>query len=147
MTTTGFSYLGTAESTRQASFSSLYRASITTNMIPLVMTVSRAIHFAYTPRPKPCEDNMKQVVVDDETARVVVIETPGQEEYAALRVQDIGDGEAFVLAYSITSRDSFEEMKDSWPMILVRNKNDLSGEREVSMEGMEAFDSGRLFVH
>lgn len=147
MTTTGFSYLGTAESTRQASFSSLYRASITTNMIPLVMTVSRAIHFAYTPRLKPCEDNMKQVVVDDETARVVVIETPGQEEYAALRVQDIGDGEAFVLAYSITSRDSFEEMKDSWPMILVRNKNDLSGEREVSMEGMEAFDSGRLFVH
>lgn len=57
-------------------------------------------------------------------------------------------GEGFLLVYSITSRQSFEEIKtfqqqilrvkdkDYFPMIVVGNKCDLDGEREVSTEGV-----------
>lgn len=59
-------------------------------------------------------------------------------------------GEGFLLVYSITSRQSFEEIltfqqqilrvkdKDYFPMIVVGNKADLEGEREVSTEGMSS---------
>lgn len=91
----------------------------------------------------------KQVVIDDEMALADVLDTAGQEEYSAMREQYMRTGEGFILVYSITSRDSFDEMKtfhkqilqvkkeNSWPMILVGNKNDLSTERQVSTEGME----------
>lgn len=57
-------------------------------------------------------------------------------------------GEGFLIVYSITSRASFEEIKqyqqqilrvkdkDYVPMILVGNKADLEHEREVSVAGM-----------
>lgn len=63
-------------------------------------------------------------------------------------------GEGFLLVYSITSRQSFEEIltfqqqilrvkdKDYFPMIVVGNKADLEGEREVSTEGMSSLHSG-----
>lgn len=59
-------------------------------------------------------------------------------------------GEGFLLVYSITSQQSFEEIKtfqqqilrvkdkDYFPMIVVGNKCDLDGEREVSTEGASA---------
>lgn len=56
-------------------------------------------------------------------------------------------GEGFLLVYSITSRQSFEEIlvfqqqilrvkdKDYFPIIVVGNKCDLEGERQVSKQG------------
>lgn len=56
-------------------------------------------------------------------------------------------GEGFLLVYSITSRQSFEEIttfqqqilrvkdKDYFPMVVVGNKCDLEGEREVTRQG------------
>ena len=56
-------------------------------------------------------------------------------------------GEGFLLVYSITSRNSFEEIstfhqqilrvkdKDSFPVILIANKCDLEYERQVGMNG------------
>lgn len=56
-------------------------------------------------------------------------------------------GEGFLLVYSITSRNSFEEIstfyqqilrvkdKDFFPIILVANKCDLESERQVSTHG------------
>lgn len=62
-------------------------------------------------------------------------------------------GEGFLLVYSITSRQSFEEIltfqqqilrvkdKDYFPIIIVGNKCDLDSEREVSRQGtLEASD-------
>ena len=72
----------------------------------------------------------------------------GQEEYSAMREQIMRTGEGFLIVYSITSRDSFEDTKVFqkqilevkkriyWPMILVANKDDLSKNRTVSNEGM-----------
>lgn len=64
-----------------------------------------------------------------------------------MREQYMRTGEGFLLVYSITSRQSFEEIitfqqqilrvkdKDYFPIILVGNKCDLEKEREVSQEG------------
>lgn len=49
----------------------------------------------------------KQVVIDNQSCMLEVLDTAGQEEYTALRDQWIRDGEGFVLVYSITSRSSF----------------------------------------
>jgi GTPase SAR1 family protein len=80
-----------------------------------------------------------------------VLDTAGQEEYSAMREQYMRTGEGFLLVYSITSRQSFEEIltfqqqilrvkdKDYFPIIVVGNKCDLENEREVSFEGMFNF--------
>ena len=64
-----------------------------------------------------------------------------------MREQYMRTGGGFLLVYSITSRESFEEMatfqnlilqikgKDYFPMIVVGNKSDLESARQVSTEG------------
>lgn len=76
-----------------------------------------------------------------------VLDTAGQEEYSAMREQYMRTGEGFLLIYSITSRQSFEEImtfqqqilrvkdKDYFPIIVVANKCDLEKERVVSEQG------------
>ena len=90
----------------------------------------------------------KQCVIDEEVALLDVLDTAGQEEYSAMREQYMRTGEGFLLVYSITSRQSFEEIttfqqqilrvkdKDYFPMVVVGNKCDLEGEREVTRQGM-----------
>ena len=90
-------------------------------------------------------------MIDEEVALLDVLDTAGQEEYSAMREQYMRTGEGFLLVYSITSRQSFEEIltfqqqilrvkdKDYFPMIVVGNKCDLEGEREVSTEGQFIF--------
>ena len=70
-----------------------------------------------------------------------------QNTYSAMREQYMRTGEGFLLVYSITSRDSFEEIstfhqqilrvkdQDSFPVIVVANKCDLEYERQVGMNG------------
>lgn len=89
----------------------------------------------------------KQCVIDDEVALLDVLDTAGQEDYSAMREQYMRTGEGFLLVYSITSRQSFEEIltfqqqilrvkdKDYFPIIIVGNKCDLDSEREVSRQG------------
>lgn len=92
-------------------------------------------------------------MIDEEVALLDVLDTAGQEEYSAMREQYMRTGEGFLLVYSITSRQSFEEIvtfqqqilrvkdKDYFPIIVVGNKCDLDAERQVSTEG-----SYRLFL-
>ena len=93
----------------------------------------------------------KQCVIDDEVALLDVLDTAGQEEYSAMREQYMRTGEGFLLVYSITDRQSFEEImtfqqqilrvkdKDYFPMIVVGNKCDLEGERQVSTQGLSHY--------
>lgn len=95
----------------------------------------------------PTDSYRKQCVIDDEVALLDVLDTAGQEEYSAMREQYMRTGEGFLLVYSITDRQSFEEImtfqqqilrvkdKDYFPMIVVGNKCDLDGERQVSTQG------------
>ncbi|GAA6037908.1 hypothetical protein JCM8097_009485 [Rhodosporidiobolus ruineniae] len=92
----------------------------------------------------------KQCMIDEEVALLDVLDTAGQEEYSAMREQYMRTGEGFLLVYSITSRNSFDEIgtfhqqilrvkdKDYFPVIVVANKCDLEYERQVgSHEGRD----------
>ena len=70
-------------------------------------------------------------------------------ENRAMRETYLRNGEGFLLVYSVTSRESFEEIsdyhteilrvkdrQDYFPVILVGNKCDLEYERQVSMSGV-----------
>jgi len=102
-------------------------------------------HFVDEYDPTIEDSYRKQCVIDDEVALLDVLDTAGQEEYGAMREQYMRTGEGFLLVYSITSRNSFEEIstfhqqilrvkdKDSFPVILIANKCDLEFERQVGM--------------
>ncbi|KAH6871187.1 ras protein [Coprinopsis sp. MPI-PUGE-AT-0042] len=82
----------------------------------------------------------KQSIIDDEVVLLDVLDTAGQDEYRTY----MRPGEGFLLVYSVTSRNSFEEVmlfqetilrvkdQDYFPIILVANKCDLEFERQVS---------------
>lgn len=101
----------------------------------------------------------KQCVIDEEVALLDVLDTAGQEEYSAMREQYMRTGEGFLLVYSITSRQSFEEIttfqqqilrvkdKDYFPMVVVGNKCDLEGDRDVSRQGMQHHGRSLLWRH
>ncbi|POY72638.1 putative Small monomeric GTPase [Rhodotorula taiwanensis] len=89
-------------------------------------------------------------MIDEEVALLDVLDTAGQEEYSAMREQYMRTGEGFLLVYSITSRNSFDEIgtfhqqilrvkdKDYFPVVVVANKADLEHERQVGThEGRE----------
>ncbi|CAO0802786.1 ras-like protein 1 [Mucor lusitanicus] len=103
-------------------------------------------HFVDEYDPTIEDSYRKQCVIDSETALLDVLDTAGQEEYSAMREQYMRNGEGFLLVYSITSRLSFEEIttfyqqicrvkdRDYFPMVLVGNKCDLEGDRQVSSQ-------------
>ncbi|KAF1817142.1 ras-domain-containing protein [Eremomyces bilateralis CBS 781.70] len=103
-------------------------------------------HFVDEYDPTIEDSYRKQCVIDDEVSLLDILDTAGQEEYSAMREQYMRTGEGFLLVYSITSRQSFEEImtfqqqilrvkdKDYFPIIVVGNKCDLEGEREVSTQ-------------
>jgi GTPase KRas protein len=107
-------------------------------------------HFVDEYDPTIEDSYRKQCVIDDEVALLDVLDTAGQEEYSAMREQYMRTGEGFLLVYSITSRQSFEEImtfqqqilrvkdKDYFPIIVVGNKCDLETERRVSKQEGEA---------
>ncbi len=73
------------------------------------------------------------------------MDTAGQEEFSAMREQYMRSGEGFLLVFSLTDRNSFEEIykfhkqilrvkdRDEFPMMLVANKCDLEHQRVVSL--------------
>ncbi|KAK6361440.1 Ras GTPase ras2 [Orbilia blumenaviensis] len=68
-------------------------------------------HFVETYDPTIEDSYRKQVVIDQQSCMLEVLDTAGQEEYTALRDQWIRDGEGFLLVYSISSRSSFTRIK------------------------------------
>jgi GTPase KRas protein len=99
------------------------------------------------------------MVVDNRPCILEIIDTAGRGEYAALREDYIRDGDAFIIAYSVTSRKSFSHVRAYYnnikqvkkdmevehtlklspskrpvrsPIILVGTKTDVQAQREVS---------------
>jgi len=92
----------------------------------------------------------KELVVDDETAMLDILDTAGQEEFSSMQDQWMRDGKGFLLVYNITSRPTFDEVsvlhdkilrtkeQSKVPIVLVGNKCDLKDERQVEYtEGAE----------
>jgi GTPase KRas protein len=86
--------------------------------------------------------------IDNTPASLDILDTAGQEEYSSMRDLYMKTGEGFLLVFSLTDRQTFEEISTFYnqimrvkgetahfvPMMLVGNKNDLTNERQVSPE-------------
>ncbi|KAJ3437333.1 ras-like protein rasd [Anaeramoeba flamelloides] len=101
-------------------------------------------HFVDEYDPTIEDSYRRQVVIDEETCLLDILDTAGQEEYSAMRDSYMCSGEGFLIVYAINSRNSFDEASsfrehitrvkdtDDVPMVIAGNKNDLENERQVS---------------
>jgi len=95
-------------------------------------------HFVDEYDPTIEDSYRKQVVIDNETCLLDVLDTAGQEEYSAMRDQYMRTGEGFLLVFALNNAKSFEDISmyreqikrvrdsDDVPMVLVANKCDLA---------------------
>lgn len=82
-----------------------------------------------------------------------MLDTAGQEEFSAMREQYMRKGDGFLLVYSVTDKQSYQNIvnfhtqilrvkdRDIYPMLLVANKVDLVHLRKVTEE------QGRELAH
>lgn len=94
--------------------------------------------------PTKADSYRKKVVLDGEEVQIDILDTAGQEDYAAIRDNYFRAGEGFLCVFSITESESFQESQEfrehiirvksdeSIPFILVGNKCDLNEKRKVS---------------
>ncbi|PRP78653.1 homogentisate 1,2-dioxygenase [Planoprotostelium fungivorum] len=100
----------------------------------------------FIPEYDPTIENSyrKNLMVDNIVCMVDLLDTAGQEEFAAMRDPYIRSGEGFLIVYSITSEASFRKVSQMYNQIvrvkeepnpcvvIVGNKIDLERDREVS---------------
>ncbi|ELU01830.1 hypothetical protein CAPTEDRAFT_154233 [Capitella teleta] len=84
--------------------------------------------------------------IDGQWCILDVLDTAGQEEFSAMREQYMRKGDGFLLVFSVTDRQSYENVhhfytqilrvkdRDTYPMILVGNKVDLVHLRKVTTD-------------
>ncbi|XP_054286976.1 ras-related protein M-Ras-like [Macrosteles quadrilineatus] len=87
---------------------------------------------------------IQHIEVDGQMCILDVLDTAGQEEFSAMREQYMRKGDGFMLVYSVTDEQSYENIvnfhtqilrvkdRDTYPMLLVANKVDLVHLRKVS---------------
>ncbi|KAJ3020870.1 UNVERIFIED_CONTAM: hypothetical protein HDU68_009916 [Siphonaria sp. JEL0065] len=100
--------------------------------------------------PTKADSYRKKVSLDGQECFVDILDTAGQEEYAAIRDNYYRSGEGFLCVFSLLEQESFEhtqEFRDQIcrvldneqiPFILIGNKCDLESERKVSARDGEA---------
>jgi len=93
--------------------------------------------------PTKADSYRKKVVLDGEEVQIDILDTAGQEDYAAIRDNYFRSGEGFLCVFSITEEESFQataefreqilrvKADDAIPFILVGNKSDLTDRRAV----------------
>ncbi|GAV55659.1 hypothetical protein ZYGR_0AY00510 [Zygosaccharomyces rouxii] len=93
------------------------------------------------------EDSYRKTIeIDNKVFDLEILDTAGVAQFTAMRELYIKSGMGFLLVYSVTDRQSLEELLDlreqvlrikdvnRVPMVLVGNKADLEDERAVSIE-------------
>jgi len=96
--------------------------------------------------PTKADSYRKKVQLDGEEVQIDILDTAGQEDYAAIRDNYFRSGEGFLLVFSITEHESFDVLDEfreqilrvknteDIPLILVGNKSDLQDSRQVRQE-------------
>uniref|UniRef100_A0A3Q2PT28 RAP2B, member of RAS oncogene family n=1 Tax=Fundulus heteroclitus TaxID=8078 RepID=A0A3Q2PT28_FUNHE len=100
----------------------------------------------------------KEIEVDSSPSVLEILDTAGTEQFASMRDLYIKNGQGFILVYSLVNQQSFQDIKpmrdqiirvkryERVPMILVGNKVDLEGEREVSSgEGKDKIQQSIMY--
>ncbi|KAL8598905.1 Ras-related protein Rap-2c [Nucella lapillus] len=87
----------------------------------------------------------KEIEVDSAPSVLEILDTAGTEQFASMRDLYIKNGQGFVIVFSITTLQTFQDIKtmreqiqrvkgqDRIPLILVGNKADLEPQREVPL--------------
>lgn len=95
--------------------------------------------------PTKADSYRKKVVLDGEEVQIDILDTAGQEDYAAIRDNYFRSGEGFLCVFSITEDESFQATQEfreqilrvkndeNIPFLLVGNKSDLDEKRKVSL--------------
>ena len=88
----------------------------------------------------------KEIQVDGQPSVLEILDTAGTEQFASMRDLYIKNGQGFLVIYSVTSMQTFQDIKtmkeqimrvkatDKVPLLLVGNKCDLQRQREVSTQ-------------
>jgi Ras-related protein Ral-A len=96
--------------------------------------------------PTKADSYRKKVMLDGEEVQIDILDTAGQEDYAAIRDNYFRSGEGFLCVFSITDDDSFQATQEfreqilrvkndeNISFLLVGNKCDLNERRKVSLE-------------
>lgn len=97
--------------------------------------------------PTKADSYRKKIMLDGKEAQIDILDTAGQEDYAAIRDNYFRSGEAFLCVYSILEQESLsatEELREqvlrvknddkTVPFLLVGNKTDLASRRTVGEE-------------
>ena len=98
------------------------------------------------------EDTYRQVIsCNKQVCTLQITDTTGSHQFPAMQRLSISKGHAFILVYSITSRQSLEELRpifaeildikgdvETIPVMLVGNKCDESSGREVTLTSGQA---------
>jgi len=105
--------------------------------------------------PTKADSYRKKVVLDGQDSQIDILDTAGQEDYAAIRDNYFRSGEGFLCVFSITDKASFDDTQDfrdqilrvkgvdsttagSIPFLLVGNKSDLDDNRQVTQQEAQA---------
>lgn len=62
--------------------------------------------------PTKADSYRKKVVLDAEEVQIDILDTAGQEDYAAIRDNYFRSGEGFLCVFSITEDDSFQATQE-----------------------------------
>jgi len=106
------------------------------------------MHFFISLQYDPTVEESYQTTVDidGKALQVEILDTAGQDAYTSLRETFMHTGDGFMLVYSITDDQTFEDIRSirdqilrvhsdrKVPMIVVGNKVDLADDRAVSKE-------------
>ncbi|CAF1312105.1 unnamed protein product [Rotaria sp. Silwood1] len=106
--------------------------------------------FVVNYEPTKADSYRKAVMLDGEEVQIDILDTAGQEHYAAIRDTYIRTGEGFLLVFDVTDAESFSDLNDLYeqilrvkssgtniPGILVGNKIDLDDKRKITFEEAE----------
>lgn len=96
--------------------------------------------------PTKADSYRKKVMLDDQEVQIDILDTAGQEDYAAIRDNYFRSGEGFLCVFSITEAESLaaaQELREqilrvkndeNIPFLLVGNKTDLDDRRVVTFD-------------
>ena len=94
------------------------------------------------------DECLKDVTADETDMRLEIFDTAGREEFSSVQEEWMRSGDGFLIVYSITSRQTFEEVElirdkisrakdediEKIPIVIVGNKCDLEEQRQVKKE-------------
>lgn len=70
------------------------------------------LQFVEDYEPTKADSYRKKVVLDEEEAQIDILDTAGQEDYAAIRDNYFRSGEGFLCVFSITEHESFSAVNE-----------------------------------